>query len=80
VDRPASALAALNQQPLPLGLFAEAESLGRQHRAATVQLLGLIQSVRDALGFTTQVTRTVATQYQRFDEAVADSYRSLTGG
>ena len=80
MDRPAAALAALSQRPLPLGLFAEGDALGRQHHAATVQLMQLTQAIRDALVFTAEVTRTVATQYQRFDEAVADGYRSVTGG
>jgi len=80
LGRPAGALAGLTQQPLPWGLFAEADSLGRQHEAAAAQMADLIQSVRDSIGFVRQVTRTVATQYQNYDEAVAGSYRSVNGG
>jgi hypothetical protein len=77
VRHPADRLAALRDDPLDLGDFAEAHALRAAHAAAAQRMGQLAQAVAVAMGFAEEVTRAVAAGYAELDEEVADSYRSV---
>ncbi len=65
---PLDRLAALTQYDLALGSFGEAYGLGTHHARIAEQMYSLMQAVRQAVGFAGEVTTTVVTSYQRFDQ------------
>jgi hypothetical protein len=62
---------ALGDKQMPLGGFAQAQSLSAQHRLAASDMVLLLDSVRQALGFAAGVTRAIAMGYEEFDEQAA---------
>ena len=58
----------LTQHDLALGSFGEAYGLGTHHARIAEQMYSLMQAVRQAVGFAGEVTTTVVTSYQRFDQ------------
>nr|MDT0661552.1 hypothetical protein [Micromonospora sp. DSM 115978] len=77
---PTDRLTVLGGRPLALGLFAPAVPLGQRHAGTADQMQDLLIGVRHAVAFAEEVTRTIATEYQRYDEQVAAAYRSLGTG
>jgi hypothetical protein len=80
MSKPSDRLAGMAGRALPLGQFAEADALGARQMSAAEQMHGLLQAVREAVGFAGDVTRTIAAAYQRFDQQAADGYGALTPG
>jgi hypothetical protein len=68
---PLDRLAVLTQQDLALGSFGEAYGLGTHHARIAEQMYTLMQAVRQAVGFAGEVTNTVVTSYQKFDQQSA---------
>jgi hypothetical protein len=78
VRHPADRLAALSTDPLEPGAFAEAFALREAHTAAATRMHQMTYAVAVAIGFAEEVTRAIAAGYTEMDEAVADSYHSLS--
>jgi len=68
---PLDRLAVLTQHDLALGSFGEAYGLGTHHARIAEQMYTLMQAVRQAVGFAGEVTNTVVTSYQKFDQQSA---------
>jgi hypothetical protein len=68
---PLDRLAVLNREDLALGSFGEAYGLGAHHARIAEQMYTLLQAVRQAVGFAGEVTGTVVTSYQRYDQQAA---------
>jgi hypothetical protein len=77
--QPLDRLSGLAQGDLPLGGFAEAYALASHHRTLTDQMYGLLQAVRQAVGFAGQVTQQVTVSYQQYDQQAASGYQALGG-
>jgi hypothetical protein len=75
---PADRLAVLTERQLPLGAFGEAYELSVRHLTVADQMYSVLQAVREAVGFAGEVTRTVATAYQRFDTQATASLSTVT--
>jgi hypothetical protein len=69
--RPEGQLSAIADDPLLLGEFGEASSLGESHRAAIEEMQGLLTQIKQAISFAEEVTNTVATGYRHADENIA---------
>lgn len=69
--RPMDQLTSIADEPLALGDFGEAASLGESHLAAIAEMHGLLEQAKQAIAFAEEVTKTVATGYQRADEDIA---------
>jgi hypothetical protein len=72
--KPSDRLGELAGQELPLGRFAEAYALGLRQLTAAQQMYGLLQAVREAVGFAGEVTRTITASYRQFDQQAAGGY------
>jgi hypothetical protein len=73
-------LAALGEKAEPLGEFAEAHSLSRRHRLAANEMVPLIDTLRQAIGFAAGITRAVAQSYEDYDDQAAAAIRQGGGG
>ncbi|AHH99422.1 hypothetical protein GCM10010174_20610 [Kutzneria viridogrisea] len=75
VGKPMDQLAGLAGKPVLLGDFGEALSLHERTRAAIGEMHGLLDQVRQAIEFAQNVTKTVATGYERLDEDISAGMR-----
>ncbi|MGL5826104.1 MAG: hypothetical protein ACRCYU_15020 [Nocardioides sp.] len=62
-----------------LGNFVEARMLVERHAATVVQMETLLEGVREAIHFASEVTHTVEKSFGRADQAVADGLLPTTG-
>ncbi|WP_370943166.1 hypothetical protein AB5J62_29250 [Amycolatopsis sp. cg5] len=69
--KPNDFLLTLGDHPLLFGEFGEAGSLADAHKAAVLEMQGLLDQVKGAIGFATDVTTTVADGYEQADQSVA---------
>jgi hypothetical protein len=76
---PMDQLTQLAGAPVLLGDFGEANSLEARTKAAVAEMHGLLDQVRQAIEFAENVTRTVATGYQRLDDDLASGMQVTTG-
>jgi len=68
---PVDYLSKLSTEPVLLGSFDEAHSLGECHQAAVAEMAQLLAEVRDGIAFAENITVTVANGYQQLDQDLA---------
>lgn len=68
--QPLSQLDSLVDHELRLGEFGEAYSLWTEHGLAVSQMYVLIGQARDAIEFANEITKTVSTAYQHYDDTL----------
>ncbi|MFC0545671.1 hypothetical protein [Kutzneria chonburiensis] len=76
---PMDQLTQLAGAPVLLGEFGEANSLEARTKAAVAEMHGLLDQVRQAIEFAENVTKTVATGYERLDDDLASGMQVTTG-
>jgi hypothetical protein len=76
MQRPSDRLYVLAGQGLPLGEFGEAHVLAARHAEVAGQMHALLSAVQEAVAFASEVTKTIATSYQSFDEGAAANYQN----
>ncbi len=72
--KPFDDVSSLNGAQLPLGEFSEAAALRERHRVAVNQMRDLIDAVRSAISFATDVTKTISESYEAYDDHIAGLY------
>lgn len=86
MGQPLTRLRTLTGGDLRLGQFPEADSLWHNHDVAADEMSVLVGQARDAVDFAKEITKSVTTAYQHYDDHVAtgigsasDTLGALTG-
>jgi hypothetical protein len=78
--QPLAQMDSLVDNDLLLGEFTEAYSLWTEHGLAVSEMYVLIGQARDAIQFANEITETVSTAYQHYDDGVTATMSSVTAG
>src|SRR5262245_38153618 len=78
MTQPLSQLDSLVDHKLLLGEFGEAYSLWDDHGIAVSEMYVLVGRARDAIEFANEITGTVSTAYQHYDDTVGSAIRTVT--
>jgi hypothetical protein len=77
MTQPLAHLDSLVDHKLRLGEFGEAYSLWDNHGIAVAEMFILVGQARDAIGFAGEITRTVSTAYQHYDDTVTGALSTV---
>ncbi|MFI7672952.1 hypothetical protein [Actinophytocola sp. NPDC049390] len=78
--QPKGHLDALTVAAMLLGTFGEAQSLRTNHDVAVDEMSVLVGQARDAIDFAAEITKSVTTSYEHYDDEVAAAVRNAAHG